>query len=250
MFLPITLLNLKSKFGYTFLGLLMLTKKKKLSRKEIKEDKLISAYYKAYGYFEENRSRVLTFSGILIAIAALIYFYISNRIEDNRIAGTELSRVMQSYDQGAFLEAIEGKEGTNVVGLKKIVEDYGSTENGEYAKIYLANSYNFLDRDDEALKYYEDYSGSNKIFEATALAGQAGIYETKKDYQKAADLYLKASRVSDNNVLNPDYLLKAGINFMQAGNNDEAKNLFEKIKQDYNTSTAFKEVDRYLAQVQ
>ncbi len=228
----------------------MLTKKKKLSRKEIKEDKLVSTYYKAYGYFEENRSRVLMFGGILIAVAALIYFYINNRMEDNRIAGTELARAMQSYDQGAYLEAIEGREGTNIVGLKKIIEDYGSTENGEYAKIYLANSYNFLGRSDEALKYYENYSGGNKIFEATSLAGQAGIYETKKEYQKAADFYLKASRVSDNNVLNPDYLLKAGIDFMKAGNNDEAKELFEKIKQDYNTSSAFREVDRYLAQVQ
>ncbi len=228
----------------------MLTKKKKLSRKEIKEDKLISTYYKAYGYFEENRSRVLMVGGILIVIAALVYFYINDRAEDNRIAGTELARIMQSYDQGAYLEAIEGREGTNVIGLKKIVEDYGSTENGEYAKIYLANSYNFLGRNEEALKYYEDYSGGNKIFEATTLAGQAGIYETKKDYQKAADLYLKASRVSDKNVLTPDYILKAGINYMHAGNNDEAKNLFEKIKQDYNTSTAFRDVDRYLAQVQ
>lgn len=228
----------------------MLTKKKKLSRKEIKEDKLVSTYYKAYGYFEENRSRVLIVGGILIAIALLIYFYISNRIENNKIAGIELSRVIQSYDQGAYLEAIEGKEGTDNVGLKKIVEDYGSTENGEYAKIYLANSYNFLDRDDEALKYYEDYSDGNEIFEATALAGQAGIYETRKVYQKAADLYLKASRVLEHNVLNPDYLLKAGINYMHAGNNDKAKELFKEIKQDYKTSTAFREVDRYLAQVQ
>ena len=228
----------------------MLTKKKKLSRKEIKEDKLVSTYYKAYGYFEENRSRVLMVGGILVAVALLIYFYINNRIEDNRIAGIELARTMQSYDQGAYLEAIEGKEGTNNVGLKKIVEDYGSTENGEYAKIYLANSYNFLDRDDEALKYYEDYSDGSKIFKATAFAGQAGIYETRKDYQKAADLYLKASRVLDHNVLNPDYLLKAGINYMHAGNKDKAKELFKEIKQDYNTSTAFREVDRYLAQVQ
>ena len=228
----------------------MLTKKKKLSRKEIKEDKLVATYYKAYGYFEENRSRVLTIGGILIAIALLIYFYINNRIEDNKIAGIELARVIQSYDQGAYLEAIEGKEGTNNVGLKKIVEDYGSTENGEYAKIYLANSYNFLGRDDEALKYYEDYSDGNEIFEATALAGQAGIYETRKDYQKAADLYLKASRVLEHNVLNPDYLLKAGINYMHAGNTDKAKDLFKEIKQDYKTSTAFREVDRYLAQVQ
>ena len=228
----------------------MLTKKKKLSRKEIKEDKLVTTYYKAYGFFEENRSRVLMGGGILAVIIALVYFYINNRLEDNRIAGTQLARIMQIYDQGSYLEAIEGRAGTNVVGLKKIVEDYGGSENGEFAKIYLANSYSFLGRNEEALQYYEDYSGGNKVFKATALAGQAGIYESKNDFEKAADLYLKASRVSSDNVLNPEYMLKAGINFMHAGNNEEAKDLFEEIKQDYNTSTAFREVDKYLAQIE
>ena len=228
----------------------MLTKKKKLSRREIKEDKLVSTYYKAYGYFEENRSRVVMGVGILVVIAAMVYFYINNRIEDNKIAGIQLARVMNIYDQGSYLEAIEGREGTNIVGLKNIVEEYGSSNNGEIAKIYLANSYNFLGRTKEALEYYEDYSGSNDIFEATALAGQASIYEARKDYDKAADFYLKASRVSDEDVLNPDYMLKAGINFMHAGDEEEAKDLFEKIKEDYNPSTAFREVDRYLAQIQ
>jgi tetratricopeptide (TPR) repeat protein len=228
----------------------MLTKKKKLSRKEIKEDKLVSTYYKTYGYFEENKSRLLTVAGVLIAVVALVYFYINNRIENNRIAGVQLSRVMDIYDQGSYLEAIEGREGANIVGLKEIVEEYGSTENGELAKIYLANSYNFLGRNDEALEYYEDYSGSNETFRATAFAGQAGIYAYRQEYQKAADLYLKASRVSESNPLNPEYMLNAGINYLDAGDHAEARELFDRIKDDYPTSSAFREVDRYLSQIQ
>jgi tetratricopeptide (TPR) repeat protein len=228
----------------------MLTKKKKLSRKEIKEDKLVSTYYKAYGYFEENKSRVVAAVSISLAVIALIYFYISNKIENNNIAGTQLSRVMNLYDQGSYLEAIEGQEGTNVAGLKKIVEDYGSTENGELAKIYLANAYSFLGRNYEALEYYEDYSGSNKTFKATSLAGQAGIYSYKQEFEKAADLYLKASRVSENNPLNPEYMLNAGINYLSSGNEENAKELFETIRKDYPASTAFREVDRYLSHIQ
>ena len=228
----------------------MLTKKKKLSRKEIKEDKLVSTYYKAYGFFEENKSRVLTFGAVLIGIIALIYFYVNNQNENNRLAGVQLARVMNIYDQGSYLEAIEGRVGTNIVGLKKIVEEYGNTENGELAKIYLANSYSFLGRNNEALEYYEDYSGSNETFKATALAGQAGFYAGKKDYEKAAELYLKASRVSNDNPLNPEYMLNAGINYLRSGNEDEAKELFDTIRKDYPTSTAFREVDRYLSQIQ
>jgi len=147
------------------------------------------------------------------------------------------------------LEAIEGRQGTNIVGLKKIVSEYGSTENGEIAKIYLANSYQMLGNIEEAFKFYEDYGGSNKLFKATALSGEAGYYAYKKEYGKAADLYLSASRVSKENVLNPDYMLKAAINYIDAGNKEEAKDLLETIRKDYQTSTAFREVDKYLTLV-
>jgi len=228
----------------------MLTKKKKLSRREIKEDKLVSTYYKAYGYFEENKSRILMYAGVLAAVALAVILYINNRNENNNIAGLQLSRVMSIYDTGSYLEAIEGRQGTDIIGLKKIVEEYGSTENGEIAKIYLANSYSFLGKLDDAVKYYEDYGGSNDIHKATALSGEAGYYASKNEYEKAADLYRQASLVSEENVLNPEYMLQAGINYLKAGDTEKAKELFETIKKDYNTSAAFREVERYSAQVE
>jgi tetratricopeptide (TPR) repeat protein len=227
----------------------MLTKKKKLSKREIKEDKLVTTYYKVYNYFNENKNRIGMYAGGLLVVIAAIYFYMNNKAENNLQAGIQLSRVMSLYDAGAYLEAIEGRQGTNIVGLKKIVSDYGSTENGEIAKLYLANSYQLLGNVEEANKYYEDYSGSSKIFKASALSGEAGYYANKKEYEKAADLYRSASRVSKENVSNPEYMLKAAINYIDAGNKEEAKDLLETIRRDYQTSTAFREVDRYLTLV-
>ena len=224
----------------------MLTKKKKLSKREIKEDKLVTTYYKVYNYFMENKNRLGMYAGGLAIAVFAIYFYLSNKASNNEIAGTQLGRVLAIYDAGSYLEAIEGRQGTNIVGLKKIVSDYGSTNNGEIAKIYLANAYQMLGKVEEAFDLYKDYGGSNEIFKATALAGEAGYYAYKKDFEKAADLYLRASRVSKANVLNPDYMLKAAVNYIEAGNKEEAKDLLETIRKDYQTSTAFRDVDRYL----
>ncbi|MFO7445421.1 MAG: tetratricopeptide repeat protein [Ignavibacteriaceae bacterium] len=228
----------------------MLTKKKRLSRKEIKEDKFVETYYKAYGYFEENKSRIGIYVAAIVIVAAAVYFYINNKNSQNDEAGAQLARVMVLYDNGSYLEAIEGRAGTPIMGLKKIVDEYGSTESGEIAKVYLANSYVMLGRLDDALKYYEDYSGGNKLFEAAALSGEAGYYASKNEYEKAAGLYLKASRVSEENVLNPEYMLKAGINYINAGNKEKAKELLEDIRDNYNTSAAFREVDKHLAQLE
>jgi tetratricopeptide (TPR) repeat protein len=227
----------------------MLTKQKKLSRKEIKQDKLVELYYKSQNFFEENKNKILMYAGAVAVVIIAIVLYTNYRSGQNEEAGTHLAKVMDLYDMGAYLEAVEGVQNKNIIGLKNIVQDYGSTENGEIAKIYLANSYAGLGKTDEALKYYEDYSGSIDIFQAAALAGRAGIKSAEGNYKEAAELYLKASRVSKTNVLNPDYMLQASINFIEAGEKDEAKNILQTIKTDYKTSAAFVQVDRYLSQL-
>lgn len=227
----------------------MITKKRKLSRKEIKEDKLVSFVYKARSFYEEHTNKIFTYGAVAVVAVALAYFYVNQQKADNENAGVELSRTMILYDQGAYLQAIEGQQGTNIIGLKTIVEEYGGTENGESAKIFLANSYSFLGNYEEALKYYEDYSGSIDYFKAAAISGRAGYYASKKDYEEAADLYLEAAGITEVNALNPEYLLNAGINLLKAGNKEEAKTLFETIREKYSTSLAGREIGQYLALV-
>jgi len=225
----------------------MLQKKKKLSKKEIKEDKLISFYNSSRNFIEDNKSKILTYGGVLVLVAAIVYFYTNQKAEENEKAGLELSRVMTLYDQGLYLEAMEGKQGSNIIGLNRIVEQYEGTENGEMAKIYLANCYSFLGNYEDAFKFYDDYSGSIDYFKAAALAGQGGYYAMKEDFEKAANLYLRASKISKLNSQNPDYMLNAGIYFLKIGDEEEAKILFNKIKEDYSSSLAYREVDKYLS---
>ncbi len=225
----------------------MLAKKKKLSRKEIKQDRLVEFYYKSQNYFTENKNRIYMYLGVLVIVILAIYYVVDQRKESNLKAGLELSRVMELYDMGAYLEAIEGRQGTNIIGLKRIVEEYGSTENGETAKIFLANSYSSLGQIEEAYKYYEDYGGSIDMYKATAFAGQGSYHSFKGEYKRAADLYFRAARVSKENIMRPEYLLQAAINYINAGDKAEAKELLQTIKEDYKTSQAFASVDRYLA---
>jgi tetratricopeptide (TPR) repeat protein len=227
----------------------MITKKKKFSRKEIKEDKLVSFVYKAQSFYEDYKNKIFTYGTVIVVAVALAYFYVNQKRTDNENAGVELSRTMILYDQGTYLQAIEGQQGSNIIGLKKIVEDYGGTENGESAKIFLANSYSFLGNYDEALKYYEDYSGSIDYFKAAAISGRAGYYASKNNYEEASDLYLEAAGVTEVNAQNSEYLLKAGINLLKAGNKEEAKILFETIREKYSTSLAGREIGQYLALV-
>lgn len=220
------------------------------TRKEIREDKLVEFSMKAWTFLEHFKKNIaIGVAAVALIVVAYILFQ-SNKKSSNETASFELALVMPVYEMGAFQEAIDGKVGTKNKGLKKIVDEYGSTNYGETAKIFLAHSYFNLKKFDLALKAYDDYSGGNDFLQAAAYAGMAGCYEAQNDVAKAAELFLKASKVDADNVLNPQYLLNAGINYLESGKKAEAKDLFEAIKRDYPKSSFAQGVDRYLVQVE
>jgi tetratricopeptide (TPR) repeat protein len=225
----------------------VLAKKKKLSKKEIQEDKLVTTFYEAKSFYDENQIAIFSGVGILIALVLVVVLYTGKLAESNLSASVELTRVLKTYNAGLYLQAIDGKAGTQEIGLAKIVDEYGGSEQGELARIYLANAYFYTEQYDKAMEAYDDYSGSDNLMVASALAGKAGCYENQKDYESAAKFYSKAANVSNYVPSNPDYLLNAGINYLKIKNNSEAKSVLDKVKKDYSTSLAAREVDKYLA---
>ncbi len=225
----------------------MLAKKKKLSKKEIKEDKLVTTFYEAKSFYDENQTMIFSVVGIVVALVLVVVLYTSKMEESNLSASVELTRVINTYNAGLYLQAIEGKAGTQEIGLAKIVDEYGGSEQGELARIYLANAYFYTEQYDKAMEAYDDYSGSDNLMVASALAGKAGCYENDKDYESAAKYFSKAANVSKYVPSNSNYLLNAGINYLKINNNSEAKSVLDRVKKDYNTSSAAREVDKYLA---
>jgi len=59
----------------------MLTKRKKLSRKEIREDGLITFYYKAVGLYGTYKQNFLIGGIAVIVLAAAAFFYIQQKKE-------------------------------------------------------------------------------------------------------------------------------------------------------------------------
>lgn len=227
----------------------MLAKKKKLSKKEIKEDKLVTTFYEAKTFYDKNQTVLFSVIAAIVIVIAAVLFYTSKLEEQNLLASTELSRVINTYNAGLYQQAIDGKDGTSEIGLAKIVSEYSGSEQGELARIYLANAYFYTEQYDKAIEAFDDYSGSDNIMIASALAGKASCFEVNGEYEEAAKYFAKAADVSDYIPSNPDYLLNAGINFIKVKKGSEAKVVLNKIKNDYSSSLASRQVAKYLAQI-
>ncbi len=211
------------------------------------EEKLMSFYYKAVDFFEKNKKHVYTALTIVVIAVAGIILLVNKRKANNEIAGVEVMKIKTVYDAGNFNQAINGDSLGTSKGLQYIVDEYGSTENGEFAKIMLANSYFELRDFEKAGKYYKDYSGNNNILKVAAAAGIASVYEANKNYSDAAKQFEKAANMYKDNPFIDQYLFYAAKNYYRADDPEAAKKLFDKLKEDYPKSKYNAESERYKA---
>lgn len=209
------------------------------------EEKLMTAWYKVVDFFEKNKKHVYTALTILVICIAGIVLLVNKRKANNEIAGVELSKIKGVYNADNFQQAINGDSLGLSKGLQYIVDEYGSTENGEMAKIMLANSYYNVRDFDKAEKYYKDYSGSNAILKVSAVAGLASVYEAKNQFSEAAKQFEKAAGMDKDNPFIDQYLFYAAKDYFRADNLAESKKMFSKLKEDYPKSKFNAESEKY-----
>ena len=227
----------------------MLRAKKKISKKVIKEDSVVTAYFKAQTWYDENKKRLSTIGSVVIVLALAAWFYSNNVHANNERATTELARVFTYYDNGQYLIAVNGIPEKNIAGLQSIVDNYGSTRIGNLAEFYLASSYYNLQEYDKALEHFKSYGGGSPLLESSASAGIGACYEAKGDFKKAAENYERAAMKSIHDPNAPDNLVNAARNFGKSGEKERAVELLKRVKKDYPASSAARDVERYIAEV-
>jgi len=226
----------------------MLKPRKRITKKELKQDQLVTTYFKAIDFLRNNRKLVSgTLTGLVIAVIVIVA-YLNNRRSDNMKAATDLAGVLEYFNGGAYQMAINGDPSHNITGLKSIVENYGGSETGEQAKIYLGDCYYYLGNYDAALKYFKDYDGNDKFLQASAYAGIAEVDEIEGDAKDAAEYYDRAASRDSKNFLAAQYLVGAARNYIKVGEKDRALSLLTRVQKDFPNSPYESNVELYIAQ--
>ncbi len=228
----------------------MSPKKKHYKKKEIKEDPLVTYFYEAKEFWLKYQKQILIgLSALVVVIVVVILF--QNKAEKNRKeASAKLAAIVENYNLFDFNKALYGDSLHAKDGFLKLIEDYGSTTPGEIAKLFAGNSFYALTKYDDAKKYYNDCGLSFPLFSAASIAGQAACFEATGATEDAAQFYEIAEKEGKYNPNNAEYLLKAAINYIDAGKYDRAEELLNKIKNEYKKSKVAREVPRYLGRIE
>jgi tetratricopeptide (TPR) repeat protein len=227
----------------------MLRPKKKISKKEIKQDALVTTYARVTAYYEENK-RTIGIATTVIALAVIaILVMLKNRSDANESAMLQLGQVQELFAGGQYQAAIDGVPERNVPGLKAIVDNYGSSRGGELARFMLASALFELGKYDEALQQFEDFSAPDAMLAASRFAGIAQCYEARKNYKEAAEYFEKAAGKNTKDISAPEYLSHAARNYGLTGEKERAIELYKRLKKNYPASQYARDVDRFIAQM-
>lgn len=227
----------------------MLKAQKKISKREMKEDTLVTYMAKATKLYDTQKKNIGAAVLAVAVIALGAWWYSARQAKNNEEASAKLGTVYSYYDQNQYQIAIDGVPERKITGLKSIVDEFGGTDAGNLARFYLANAYFQLGNYDLALQHFDDFSAKQPYLASSRLAGIGACYEAKGDHEKAAENFEQAGLSYPKEVDAAAHLNNAAHNFMQSGKNDKAASLFKKIKKEYPTSQFARDADRYISKL-
>ncbi|MEM0964262.1 MAG: tetratricopeptide repeat protein [Bacteroidota bacterium] len=189
-----------------------------------------STYSRGQEFFEDHRNSIIgVIAGLLLLAVAVIGWrtWQDRRSSEGQVL---LGTILTEYEAGNYQVALDGTDVTP--GLLEIADDYGSTPTGEQATFFAADALYQLGETDRALEMFEDYDGSG-LMEASALAGQAAIFEGQGDAERAAGLYERAAAAFESPASTPTYLLDAARAHQNAGDPEAAQAALTRIVDDW-----------------
>lgn len=200
----------------------------KITKREIKEDKFTTFMLQAKDYVMERW--VYFVGGLVVVFAAVLIasFLKSGATKNEQVAVETYNRAMSELYSKNYQLA--------VVDFKTVVDQYGSTSQGEMALFNLGNAYlqskNFPDARATFERYLAKYD-DDKFFTASAIAGIAACLVGTGDVAGAADKYREAAEKFTDFQLAGEYYYQALYYYVQSGNIESAKVVLTKLNKEF-----------------
>lgn len=202
---------------------------KKLTKKQLKEDKFVESIFSLRSSIIQNQ-KPLAIGGICIVLVILIIF-LSFKIKasKNQEALTLFGKGMMELQSGKYSNAIQN--------FQKVYENYSGSKSAPKALFFTGNIYYKLGNYKLAIQTYKTYLNkynSTEFLNASILNGIGCSYMQTKNYDKAIAAFKKALDKYNDTFIASEVQYHLATCYIKQGENNKAKqelkNLINKNK--------------------
>jgi len=222
---------------------------KKLTKEELEQDPLLQSYAKVQQTYFENKNTIIGAAvAVILAIALSIGYYYYSQTQENR--AQELMGVAETYFlNGDYETALTGSEQEFTVGFEQIINNYSGTKAGNLARYYAAVCEYRLGNTEAALQYIRDFEVTEGIMGVAPLSFKAVLLTENGNHLEAAETYVQAAELDENDATTPYNYLEAANAFNDAGDTDQARTYARKVVDEYPNSQQVADAERLLGRL-
>lgn len=222
----------------------MLKPKTRLTKKKLKEDKLVTTYFQAIDFYQKYQKQIIIGASALLLTILLVVFYTNQKEAKEKQASAHLAAARFELAKMNYDIAIDS--------LEQIVEQYNGSKSTGIACFYLASTYFQQKNYESAQKYFEEFLdsyASTPTLSSSSMSGIASCLEIKKEYKKAAEMYEEAVKKYPDVFNASEHLMNAARCYRLSGDKENARRTYERIVQDFPNSGFKNDAEFYLAQL-
>lgn len=164
-------------------------------------------------------------------------------------ATEQMFQAQVQFERDSFALALTNPGG-GYSGFLDIIDNYKGTKAANLANYYTGISYLYLGQYAAALDYLNDFKPDGEISPIMKWGAFGDCFSELNDLEKAMRYYKKAVNADENSILTPYYMKKIGMLHEHNGNLAEAKEMYEKIKEEYPDSPDGQDIEKYITRVE
>lgn len=203
--------------------------RRRISRREMKEDRFILWLYEISSEIDRHWKSLTATVVVVVACVAGWYYWSDMQTVNLVEAGQVFAPGQTAMQDSRYEDAIPIFE--------RVVTEYGGTSVALEATIELANA-SFQTGDFEKARtyyqaYLDEYGSQDAHYWLAARSGLAACDEEEEKYEEAANQYLVLADEDPESYLAPGFLLDAARCYGAAEQKDQARALYDRVVENY-----------------
>jgi tetratricopeptide (TPR) repeat protein len=199
-------------------------------------------------FLKENTKIVGGIIALMILVIAGILGFQIHKANQNEKAQGEMFQAVYYFEQDSVDYALAG-DGVQP-GFLDIIDEYGGTDAANLAHFYVGSIYLSQGEFQSAADHLNQFSSSDFLVQAHAYALTGDAYLELGQLDDAIGYYQDAAGYKPNKFFTPKYLSKLAIAYEEAGDLEEAIDVYGEIETNYPDAYEYSEARKQKARLE